>query len=174
MADPTPTVESPSKPIFRFRRTRIALSVVFGVLTVALCVLWMRSYRQSERLVWSYAPKHYAMLESVEGHLFLHIRFTGPDSTVPTNPRAFSFRSRRPTNEDLAASTNPLMHAGFGAWYSADFKYLAVPYWFAIASLGTISAVALPSTSYRFCLRTMLLSITLVAVALGLIVWLTN
>ena len=44
MDDPTPTVDAPSKPPLRFRRTRIAVSVFFGVLTVALCVLWVRSY----------------------------------------------------------------------------------------------------------------------------------
>ena len=35
----------------RFRRTRIAVSVFFGVLTVALCVLWVRSYWRWDHLV---------------------------------------------------------------------------------------------------------------------------
>ena len=44
MVDATPTVDAPSKPHQRFRRTRIAASVFFAVLTVAMCVLWVRSY----------------------------------------------------------------------------------------------------------------------------------
>ena len=156
------------------RKLRIAVSVFFGLLTVALCVLYASSDWRSERIVCSYAPKHYAMLETIAGHIYLHVRFTGLDSTPPSNPKTFIFRSRPPTHEDLAASTNPLMRAGFGAWYSADFKYLAAPYWFAASSTGMIAAVAfLPWTSHRFSLRTLLIATTLVAVVLGGVVWVT-
>ena len=34
------------------RRVRIAVSVFFGVLTVAMCVLWVRSYFWRERIVF--------------------------------------------------------------------------------------------------------------------------
>jgi len=50
MSDPTPTVDVPSTPPIRFRRTRIAVSVFFGLLTVVLVALWIRSYSFNENL----------------------------------------------------------------------------------------------------------------------------
>jgi hypothetical protein len=53
------TVEAPNKPLLRFRRTRIGVSVFFGVLTVALCVLWVRSYSILQFVEWSSATHDY-------------------------------------------------------------------------------------------------------------------
>jgi len=47
MDDPTPTVDAPDKPPHRFRRTRIAVSVFFGVLTAALVMLCVQAARRS-------------------------------------------------------------------------------------------------------------------------------
>ena len=48
MEVPTPTVDAP-KPL-RFRRTRIAVTVLFGVLAVAMCVLWVRSHWRADSI----------------------------------------------------------------------------------------------------------------------------
>jgi hypothetical protein len=48
-----------------------------------------------------------------------------------------------------------------------------VPHWFVILLISMLAAVSwLPIWSNRFTLRTLLIATTLVAVALGLIVWL--
>src|SRR5262245_58990054 len=131
MSDPTPATaatDTPLRPLLRFRRTRIAVSVIFGLLTVALCVLWVRSLWRSDWIVWSYSAGRFAVLQSVGSHLFLKVQKSGP---IPArDPKIFLFRSRTPTHEDLALPNIDLMHVGFGYYFSDDYKFLAAPYWF--------------------------------------------
>jgi hypothetical protein len=51
---------------------------------------------------------------------------------------------------------------------------ISVPYWFALLSCIAIGAASWAQWSKRFSLRTLLIGITLVAMLLGLIVWLSK
>ena len=61
---------------------------------------------------------------------------------------------------------------GFLSDWHSDLWYVQTPYWFLVA-LGVILAAA-SWVRWRFTLRTLLIVTTLVAVVLGLIVWLVR
>jgi hypothetical protein len=61
---------------------------------------------------------------------------------------------------------------GFGTVQLMVGTLHAVPYWFCVLLLGTLVAVPWFPIKRRFTLRTLLIVTTLVAVMLGLIVWL--
>jgi hypothetical protein len=161
MPDQTPKSDVPSKPPMRFRRVRFAVSLFFGVLTLAFCALWVRSLSQSDLITFYPSAYHYANLHYVDSHLFLNVR-KWPSNYDPKKfvglPWRFviRFKSRAPGNEDLAMVRIPLMHAGFGFYNSDDFKFLAAPYWFFVLVTSIAGVVAgRPYIAYRFSLRTM-------------------
>ena len=150
------------------RRLRIAASVFFVVLTMALSVLWAMSY------TWVVGVNHTgannaASLFSMNGSVRLNgTRF----------PPGFMFDSDRPI---------PAWTVGFGPsdkeinprgrWQAqrrGNAFRSSVPHWFLIlvsAILATLMGI--PFAQYRppirFSLRTMLITTTLLAVVLGLV-----
>jgi hypothetical protein len=73
MDDATPIVESPIKPPRRFRRTRIAVSVFFGVVTFLLCVMWVRSYWWGHSAVKSIAYDKAVVVISASGRYHVEL-----------------------------------------------------------------------------------------------------
>ncbi|HEX4414833.1 MAG TPA: hypothetical protein VH107_14460, partial [Lacipirellulaceae bacterium] len=69
-------------------------------------------------------------------------------------------------NRSLAA----LLFPGFN-FATADFR---IPHWLFVLLSGTLWAVSWPYWSNRFTIRSLLIATTLVAVVLGLIVWLAR
>lgn len=150
------------------RRVRIAVSVFFGVLTVALAVLWVRSYWHVDQLEWFL---RYFSGTSMRGGIGLII---GP---VPKNevPEFRYWTSRIeevqfPKNYiqpmfyfEVVSSPNPCVVIGF-------------PDWLVVIAAGLLATTpwtkciwrTIPS---RFSLRTLLIATTLAAVVLGLAVW---
>jgi hypothetical protein len=166
------------------RRVRIAMSVFCIVLAAMFAVLWLRSLWRFDQMIWYYAPAAggHAIFHSVEGHLYLSVRWYPPNSTYEFQKYAdrpwglaVRFKSRTPGHEDLSWDTIDIMHAGFGYCNSDDFKFLAAPCWFFILVTSIVGVVAgLPYLSYRFSLRTLLIATTLAAVVLGLSAWLAR
>jgi hypothetical protein len=147
------------------RKLRIAVSVFFAVLTVALCVLWVRSYWQSDTVGMQCEAKVLYDVTSSQG--FIHL--TRLCNTTPDEPDwpyyvHVEFAElpdgwREPRSWDLSRDSDG------NTWLSA-------PHWFwalVTASLG-ISTL----TRISFSLRTLLIATTLVAVLLGLEVWLAS
>ena len=60
---------------------------------------------------------------------------------------------------------------GFGRPNDYSVRF---PYWFAVLLATGFAAFGMQKLTWRFSLRTMLIATTLVAVGLGLIVWLTR
>jgi hypothetical protein len=56
---------------------------------------------------------------------------------------------------------------GFVASNELSIRYVTVPDWFLILLAGSFSAASLP----RFSLRTLLLAMTFLAIAMGMIIW---
>ena len=150
------------------RRVRIAVSVFFGVLTVALCVLWVRSYLHNRPITLRQFPAQ----------------------NTPRLPRAASalLRYRRLSYEDPGQAASSCGHMdckystshGCAAgrvveqWFSATSGEVIFPMMAcAVARATVIAAVAAIGFRYfrRFSLRTMLIATTLVAVVLGLVAW---
>jgi hypothetical protein len=145
------------------RRVRIAGSMFFGVLAVALLLVWPRSYfwidgisrgstqrnyvgastlRGVFRVSSTTYPKHLPKLRQVEWSVHSD---PGDDATYHRRGRHFDWRN----NENRMRGS--------------------VPLWFLI-TISSVVAVAMWRLQYsQFSLRTMLIAMTLVAVVLGLI-----
>ena len=137
-------------------KLRIPVSVFFGLLTVALCVLWVRSFWRSDQ--WYRMDRSFAMLQSNYGHL----------SWQYANEKSFT----------LAGQATPWTHASgpadgrppFLYWRFNDLEHVfAVPH--ILLAFLPAAIACLPWIRWSFSLRAMLVATTLVAIVLGLVVW---
>ena len=149
----------------RFRKLRIAWSVVWGVVAVLLLVLWIRSYWWVEILRLPATRHHVIECNLIPGQVLVGVideaRLWYPGgclSTVDFKDIIGSYSvitSRRPTYEELLQLKFP--------------GYISLPDWPIVIPTGVLALV--PWLFFRFTLRTLLLAITAVGVLLGLIVW---
>jgi hypothetical protein len=139
-----------------FRKLRVAWSVAWGIAAVLLVVLWVRSCWWHEQASYSTLSKTYFSIRSDNGYL---TGFQG------------DFRPSRHTPGWLYTSgvTREDWHHFIFKWNS-KYRIISLPH-AAVAILFATPAIA-PWLRWRFSLRTLLVATTLVAVVLGLIVWL--
>jgi hypothetical protein len=129
----------------RFRKLRIAWSVGWGLLAVLLIALWVRS------------------IYFVDG---IKYHSSGMLTAVATMKGAIGL-SRKPS---------PILDTDWSYLTAPAPKQLPkggvlfIPLWLVTTTVGGLSIV--PWVPYRFSLRTLLIGTTLVAVVLGLVVWL--
>ena len=140
----------------RFRKLRIAWSVVCGIACVLLIVLWVRSYWHIE-YIRTGIPPPCIEIKSADGKFHLY-RFSSDGKAF------FNLESLSYAEGDHAFASN--------TWDSFDSWYIVIPDWF--ATLATACLAAIPWLPHRFSLRTLLIATTLVAVVLGLIVWMSQ
>jgi hypothetical protein len=145
----------------RFRKLRIAWSVVWGIAAVLFVVLWVRSYWRVDGLTARDAGRELVLF--VE-----HGDFGASYDGLPK-------WSRLDLRWD-SGSANPGFHmpglAGF--YYGAHpagnrYTLLLLPLWF-VALVAAIIGM-LPWRRFRFTLRTLLLAMTAIAALLGLVAW---
>ena len=141
------------------RRVRIAVSVFFGVLTVAMCVLWVRSYNHQFGVWWQYTNQYSFTIASEVGSVLIGLR----DRERP----GVGFRRNKIDKEsaDTLMSVWEMETNGLG--FGVSGSSAIVPYWSIMLCLATIAALAWPS--WQFSLRTMFITTTLVAGLLGLV-----
>jgi hypothetical protein len=158
MDDPTPTVDAASKPLRRIRRTRIAASMFFGVLTVLLCLMCVRSF-------WRYdyvSREHVDYTICVSNNGFLEFRRTRS-----------MFSSNKPINARWRMGSTSANGRFFEHlfWQDQRFTSFILPYSYLVyaTAIGTVLPWLLSS---RFSLRAMLIATTLVAIPLAIGVWL--
>jgi hypothetical protein len=153
MFDDPPTPQLPVRRRAR-RKLRIGVSVFFGLLTLALCVLWVRSFWRLDQVYRSGATVY--SIYSNNGTIGLAI--TEPFYTPPPN-----------VHWELASANSN------GRWPTPFFKSttlsttLAVPH--ILLAFLPAAIACLPWLRWKFSLRAMLIATTLVAVVLGLAVW---
>jgi hypothetical protein len=159
----------------RFRKLRIAWSVAWGMVALLLCVMWVRSFSFFDFCEVPTSGHSSLHLQSVHGRVasfvltdYHELRIGG----VPTPGMTLAGELTQPmigTNipGGISLSVPP---------YDSSRIYVT-PFWL-VALTGCILAAIvggfpwLPWWSTRFSLRTLLIATTLVAVVLGLIVWL--
>jgi hypothetical protein len=145
----------------RFRKLRIAWSVVWGLAAALLIVLWVRSYSWFD--LYSVRPLggHEFQIDQSAGKIRILISSI-LDASQPVGFRSF------PLTDDLIDNdqTTPV----FGTWRERSIRVIHGPHWFAV--MLSCAFAMLPWACSRFSLRTLLIATTLVAVVLGLIVWL--
>lgn len=147
----------------RFRKLRIAWSLAWGIVSLLLIMLWVRSYTAVD--VVSIAGDSYKILEhTVKGRLRVSVvelsdlsdrtpwRFTSfPPEPGPSGENFWTF-SLHKTMVDVSVS---------------------LPLWFSVLAFAGLAAVPwLPL--WRFSMRTLLIAVTAVALLLGLIIYATQ
>lgn len=156
------------------RRARIAASALFGVLTVLLVALWVRSYWWRDNLFIEISQLSYAQYSSEEGEsafLVTHSSGSKESRLVWFNPwelghtriEFFPFNGEYPR------------WMGFDMyWIDGDEWGIFVPHWFVCLLTGAIAVMSANTKSKRFSIRTMLIAVTLVAIMLGLGAWIVR
>jgi hypothetical protein len=143
----------------KYRKLRIAWSVVWTIAAVLLCVLWARSYSWID-VVEVRKPFPPSAIGSGFG-IVLARAYREPESSH------WSHSTYSTRNQERMPTT-----LGFSVEPSAFELVITAPYWFVLGLTGIIAAFGCPP--WRFSLRTLLIATTLVAVGLGLIVWSSN
>jgi hypothetical protein len=139
------------------------------VVAVLLVALWVRSYSWTDAVYIHSAYNSSLKVASLDGQFL--IRLTGAPGSL------WSLKSSRNSGSGSAAyvdEENGMKRVRQGQWFTLMWANtdptLFAPQWFPIALLTMLAFV--PWLRWRFSLRTLLIATTLVAVALGLIVWL--
>ena len=152
----------------KYRRLRIAWSVVWGLAAVLIVVLWVRSYWWMDAVVGQRGRQ--AFIVDSLGGVVLARTYPIPVS-VP--PKWHWGVSEFPIDESPMIATQRQIRndatAGFAVleWQPATYGVL-VPYWFLVVLFAApLITVWLP---FRFTLRTLLIATALIAIVLGLIV----
>jgi hypothetical protein len=159
----------------KYRKLRIAWSVVWGVVAVLLCVLWVSSnwwqglirirmpgYRNVASITWSgwssfeyywANPTSLADPSGFPTSELLFRRVSGPRDTIAPG-RGWLWTHRSDNQSAMAV--------------------LRVPCWFTTIVAAACAAIPwLFWLPHRFSLRTLLFATTLVGVGLGVIAWMT-
>lgn len=138
------------------RNLRIAVSVFFGLLTVALCVLWVRSFWRMDQLFL--ATTRPAFIVSNNGNIICKVAASQYRwGAVPSFPWDYK-------------TTTSSGYVLDGFWRSdaieteLSLSHLAM-------AIFPATIACLPWVRWKFSLRTLLIATTLVAVVLGLAVW---
>ena len=147
-----------NRPQF-IRRLRIAASVFFALMTVALCVLWVRSYWRSDVVARSVAGGSYMEIKSICGGIRASRQSAGHDL-----PSFWGYRS-----SVLGERYWPSTRISWGSRGSVGRIHF--PHWLPVIVTMLIATLCWKPIERRFSLRTLLIATTLVAVALGLGVW---
>jgi hypothetical protein len=146
----------------RYRKLRIAWSVLWGLACVLLIALWARSYWRWDTIGGVGPSSEYSFC-SMHGFLTVWgspnlLRPQGLTELVyvnrPAGPKPF-VSPWRPYYMDVPTSGENLM----------------IPIWIFVLVFGTAASTPWIPWSNRFSLRTLLIATTLGAVVLGLIVW---
>lgn len=143
----------------RFRKLRIAWSLVWGAAAVLLCVLWVRSY-------WVWDLWDNGIRPPTGGFSSIRGGFGG---------HVASDHTRRSSISDLQHFSTPVQpNQRTNRWwprYSRDTNLteVSIPYWMPVVIASAIAGA--PWLSWRFSLRALFIAITAGAVVLGLIVY---
>jgi hypothetical protein len=171
---PTTPDHSTTSPT-RFRRTRIAVSVVFGMVMLVVALLLVRSFWWRDNFQMRVATVRF-WLASDKGETALAAQIA--DGSEPRfDMDSWAIEGWYLLTRDFYPfdSSSP-RYRGFGIrWFDTSNWELFAPHWFVASISGLLAVLALPPPLHRripqFSLRTMLIATTLVAAILGLIAW---
>jgi hypothetical protein len=146
----------------KYRKLRIAWSVAWGVIAVLLCVLWMRSYWWTDRIEYVETWETTRVESSVGKTSFIQFHY---------DVAMLGDSACRITADRVAASDDEPDPAFEFHWmeFDSDIR-VTIPTWLLVSLFAALAV--LPWLRFRFSLRTLLIVTMLVAVVLGLIVWL--
>jgi len=151
----------------RFRKLRIAWSVGCGIACVLLIALWVRSYWHEDTL--KLRRTHTLTMVSLCGD----IQLSQSDFKCMFAPEVDTFFDTS-TGELLPERTRRGKSFVFVRGPYEDDLEVDFPHWCPVLLVGALAAFPSIGWSKRFSLRILLIATTLVAVVLGLIVYLAR
>ena len=149
----------------RFRMLRITWTVFCGIACVLLIALWVRSYWWIDGIVF-YQKCPIEVACSTCGS----IRLGRIDDESTSCPKMGWDTYTYQIDWDTESEDIP----SFVWLVDGPQRVLAIPLWFFATTFGIAAGLPWFHWSKRFTTRTLLLAMTLVAVVLGLIVWLVR
>jgi hypothetical protein len=150
------------------RGLRIAWTVGCGILCVMLIVLWVRSYWWFDPIRLSYPNGPSLQITSWDGHISTRPTFRSNDIIERIPP---SYLQNPIIVKDEFGRTADARWIYVLRYPTDGFNEVYVPHWMLALLMGGLAVAPWIHRSKRFSLRTLLIATTLVAVALGLVVW---
>ena len=149
------------------RYLRIAFSATCLIACVLLIVLWVRSYWYVAVCAGPRIGRQIVTIGTIPGVCGVGIVPSYQPNTAPWTVLG------EDADEWWSVCTTPYSRAwGF---FDCSTGGISIPYWFAVLFAATLAAATwIKDIKWRFCLRTLLIATTLIAVVLGLIVWATR
>jgi hypothetical protein len=139
----------------KYRKLRIAWSVACGVLCLLLIALWVRSHWRYDKVWWRDSSKTCCSLESNTGLLYVErlpiLNTNAPSRGASSGPAYYS----RSIFGNFLFDTSP------------NGTYLLCPHWTLV--VVALAATVAPWIHWRFSVRTLLIGMTVVAVAVAMI-----
>jgi hypothetical protein len=163
MTDDAARTELPQAAPRRWvRGVRIGTSVFFGLLTVVLVVLWVRSYWTGGYIYWNLWKHRSVLVGLSHGQIVIHTElFTMGQQRlrwISTGRASSSVFRWRPLPSLL----------GRRIWNGFQF---VIPGWCVAVVTAAVAMTCWPWCCPRFSLRTMFIATTLLAVSLGAVLW---
>jgi hypothetical protein len=157
----------------RFRKLRIAWSVGWAIACVLLIVLWVRSYWR-----WDFGGSHNGILQhwttrfdSMSGILRIEHSAVHKMANMLKARTGYGYEWKFFTlRESFSSATRPQQRLQWEI--KSENQEVTIPYWCLTLICGIVGAAPWIRWKWHFGLRTLLIATTLVAVVLGLIVWL--
>ena len=147
------------------RYLRIAFSATCLIACVLLIVMWVRSYRWREDCYYRGPNQSLAAFISDDGNFFFTFGEVYPPRPLPT----WIYSKSDSTSVRQKYTVFDLKKIGRS---KGEKLRLRVPAWIMVFAMPIFAA--LPWLRWRFSLRSLLIATTLIAVVLGLIVWLSR
>lgn len=148
---------------------RIATSVFFAVLAVALLVLWVRSYYWHDLAIAPITTTTAFRISSFRGRVIF-------DNLPPRSSRTWIWRA-----DDLGAAEQWRQQDAESKWAWRSLPQprrthvtIAFPIWSVTLVAVSLTTLSWLSKAKRFSLRTLLIATTLVAVVLGLVCYIVR
>lgn len=154
----------------RFKKTRIAVSVCCGILCLLLIGLWVRSSCWIDQIGFTFSDQLKVGCAILPGTIGIGI--TDDDGVASSKWQHISMKVEDYTAALEETDTPTPIPSCLLGEFLYDNAFIAVPFWVLCVATVTMSAASwLP---FHFSLRTLLGCITVVALALGLVIYLTR
>jgi hypothetical protein len=161
MSDDAARIELPQpSPRPSVRGVRIGTSAFFGMLTLVMVLLWVRSYTYSDQVWLTLLPSEHINLIAADARMCVWFEH---QPTIYW----FEWRSHRIMAHISALSNNRIPAFDLNFW--PTFARLYIAHW-VLAVAAACLAVA-PWLRLRYSLRAILLAMTAIAVLVGMIAW---
>jgi hypothetical protein len=149
----------------RFRKLRIAWSVVWGIICLLLFLFW-------ERSLWSVDQ----IVGQISSHGFIGIIIEpgacGIEISSETNVTPWTVISMPADRYFQILKDFDDRHSRIWGYFHFKHETFVLPFWFLILASMIVGTV--PWLRWRYSLRTLLIATTLLAMLLGLAVWATR